>query len=280
MRIWDLHCHPEGDRVPGRTLTEKVENLIEIASRVGIDRLGLFLRVPESVPEKETLQLLTRYPKKLFGFLWMSLWQRSVSEHIAMLNRWIADGPMVGMKIAGPDGVCSLPVYDPIFEHTAKLKAVAYIHAWFKVGAVFSDLQAAEIAEPPRAIPGGFPTPHESTPLHVAELARRRPEATLICGHIGGDWELGFRAIRPTKNVLAEISGSFPTKGMVEMGVRELGADRIIYGSDVAGRSFSSQLAKVHGAQISDREKELIFSGNLHRILTPILKAKGITLDA
>lgn len=257
-----------------------MENLIEIASRVGIDRLGLFLRVPESVPEKETLQLLTRYPKKLFGFLWMSLWQRSVSEHIAMLNRWIADGPMVGMKIAGPDGVCSLPVYDPIFEHTAKLKAVAYIHAWFKVGAVFSDLQAAEIAEPPRAIPGGFPTPHESTPLHVAELARRRPEATLICGHIGGDWELGFRAIRPTKNVLAEISGSFPTKGMVEMGVRELGADRIIYGSDVAGRSFSSQLAKVHGAQISDREKELIFSGNLHRILTPILKAKGITLDA
>jgi uncharacterized protein len=54
----------------------------------------------------------------------------------------------------------------------------------------------------------------------------------------------------------------------------------MLYGSDVAGRSFSSQLAKVHGADISGREKELIFSGNLHRILTPMLKAKGITLDA
>ena len=280
MRIWDLHCHPEGYRVPGQTLTEKVENLMEIASRVGIDRLCLFLRVPESVPEKETLQILTRYPKKLFGFLWMSLWQRNTAENIALMNRWIADGPMFGMKIAGPDGVCSLPVYDPIFEHAARLKAVAYIHAWFKTGAVFSDLQAAEIAEPPIAIPGGFPTPHESTPINVAELARRRPEATLICGHIGGDWELGFRAIRATRNVLAEIAGSFPTKGMVEMGVREIGADRILYGSDVGGRSFSSQLAKVHGAAIPDREKELIFSGNLHRILTPMLKAKGITLDA
>jgi predicted TIM-barrel fold metal-dependent hydrolase len=279
MKIWDLHCHPEGDRVPGRTLTEKVENLMEIASRVGIDRLGLFLRVPESVPEAETLQLLTRYPKKLFGFLWMSLWKRSVPENIAMMNRWIADGPMVGIKTAGTDGVCSLPVYDPIYEHAARLKAVAYIHAWFKVGAVFSDLQAAEIPEPPRAIPGGFLTPTESTPLDVAELGRRRPEATLICGHIGGDWELGFRAIRPVKNVLAEIAGSFPTKGMVEMGVRELGAQRIVYGSDVAGRSFSSQLAKVHGAQISDREKELIFNGNLQRILTPILQAKGIALE-
>ena len=253
---------------------------MEIAARMGIDRLGLFLRVPESVPEKETLQILTRYPKKLFGFLWMTLWEQSVPESIAMVNRWIADGPMVGMKIAGTDGVCSLPVYDPIYEHVAELKAVAYIHAWFKTGAGFYDIQAADITEPPRAIPGGFLTPHESTPLHVAELARRRPEATLICGHIGGDWELGFRAIRSAKNVVAEVSGSFPTKGMVEMGVRELGAQRIVYGSDVAGRSFSSQLAKVHGAQISDRDKELIFNGNLQRILTPILRAKGIALDA
>jgi hypothetical protein len=280
MHIWDLHCHPEGDRIPGRTLTEKVESLMEIGSRVGIDRLGLFLRVPENGPEKEVLQLLSRYPKKLFGFLWMTLWNRSVAENIALMNRWIADGPMVGMKIAGPDGKCNLPVYDPIFEHSARLKAGTFIHAWFKTGAVFSELQAAEIPEPPRAIPGGFPTPHESTPSDVAELARRRPEAPLICGHIGGDWELGIRAIRATKNVLAEVSGSFPTRGLVEMGVRELGAERLVYGSDVAGRSFSSQLAKVHGARISDRDKELIFNGNLQRILTPILKAKGITLEA
>jgi len=280
MRIWDLHCHPEGDRVPGRNLTEKVGSLMEIASRVGIERLGLFLRVPETGPEEETEQLLRRYPGKLFGFLWMSLWKHSAAENIRLLNRWVADGPMVGMKVAGGDGTCSLPVYDPVFEHAAKIKAGTFIHAWFKTGSVFLDQQAAEIQEFPRPIPGGFPTPHESTPLDVAALARRRPEAPLICGHIGGDWELGFRAIRATKNVYAEISGSFPTRGMVEMGVRELGADRLIYGSDVGGRSFSSQLAKVHGARIPDREKEMIFSGNLYRVLAPILKAKGITIPA
>ncbi len=280
MRIWDLHCHPEGDRVPGRNLTEKVESLMEIGSRVGIERFGLFLRIPETGSEREAHQLLTRYPTRLFGFLWISLWKRSAAENIAQMNRWIADGPMVGIKTAGEDGVCSLPVYDPVYEHAAKLKAAVFIHAWFKVGAPFSDLPAAEIAEFPHAIPGGLLTPHESTPLHVAELARRRPEFTLICGHSGGDWELGFRAIRATKNVMAEIAGSFPTRGMAEMAVRELGADRIVYGSDVGGRSFSSQLAKVHGAQISDRDKELIFSGNLRRVLTPICQAKGITLDA
>ena len=60
------------------------------------------------------------------------------------------------------------------------------------------------------------------------------------------------------------------------MAVRELGADRIIYGSDVAGRSFSSQLAKVHGADISDEAKKKIFAENLIGLLTPILKEKGI----
>ena len=65
---------------------------------------------------------------------------------------------------------------------------------------------------------------------------------------------------------------------MVELAVKELGAERVIYGSDVSGRSFGSQLAKVYGARISENEKQLIFSGNLRRILTPIMKSKGMSM--
>jgi predicted TIM-barrel fold metal-dependent hydrolase len=64
--------------------------------------------------------------------------------------------------------------------------------------------------------------------------------------------------------------------GYTEMAVRELGANRIIYGSDTPGRSFASQLAKVHGAEISDEAKQKIFSGNLIGLLTPILQEKGV----
>jgi predicted TIM-barrel fold metal-dependent hydrolase len=60
------------------------------------------------------------------------------------------------------------------------------------------------------------------------------------------------------------------------MAVRELGAERVIFGSDVPGRGFASQLAKVQGATISDGEKRLILSGNLRKIMAPILTAKGI----
>ena len=66
---------------------------------------------------------------------------------------------------------------------------------------------------------------------------------------------------------------------MVELAVKELGSGRIIYGSDVSGRSFASQLAKVYGAPISDSERQQIFSGNLQRILWPIMKAKAMDIE-
>ena len=60
--------------------------------------------------------------------------------------------------------------------------------------------------------------------------------------------------------------------------MRELGAERVLYGSDAPGRSFASQLAKVDGADIPDDAKRLILGENLKRLLTPILRDKGVRL--
>jgi hypothetical protein len=112
--------------------------------------------------------------------------------------------------------------------------------------------------------------------MDLAELAARHPRATLICGHSGGDWERGLRVIRPHRNVYADLAGGDPTSGITEMAVRELGAERVIYGSDVGGRSFASQLAKVFGADIPEAAKKLIIGQNLKRLLKPILVQKGV----
>jgi hypothetical protein len=63
---------------------------------------------------------------------------------------------------------------------------------------------------------------------------------------------------------------------MVEMAVRELGAERVLYGSDAGGRSFASQLAKVYSADIPVESKRLILRENLRRLLAPALAAKGM----
>src|SRR4051812_24837326 len=65
------------------------------------------------------------------------------------------------------------------------------------------------------------------------------------------------------------------TTGVMEMVVRELGPERVVYGSDVGGRSFASQLSKVMGADIPDSARELVLGGNLRRLFTPALRAKG-----
>ena len=110
--------------------------------------------------------------------------------------------------------------------------------------------------------------PGESTPMDLAELAKRNPEATLICGHTGGDWELGIRAVRPYANISVDLAGGDPVAGITEMAVRELGAERVIYGSDAGGRSFASQLAKVQGADIPEQAKRSILAGNLKPLET------------
>jgi predicted TIM-barrel fold metal-dependent hydrolase len=60
------------------------------------------------------------------------------------------------------------------------------------------------------------------------------------------------------------------------MAVRELGADRVIFGSDSGGRSIASQLGKVMGADISEADRRLVLGENLKRLLTPILRRKGM----
>ncbi len=262
MRIWDFHCHMAGASLPGGTPEERARHLVAVAERMGIERLCLYMGTrfladptPEQLREQndEVLRAMAACPERIFGFVYVS--PQHVEASLAELERCVANGPMVGVKL-WVAGRCNAPELDPIVQRAAELKAVVVQHTWFKGG---QGNQAGE-----------------STPDDFVELARRHPGATLVCGHAGGDWELGIQAIRPLKNVLTELAGSDPTAGFTEMAVRELGAERVLYGSDAAGRSFSSQLAKVTGAALSEAEKALVLGGNLRRLLKPILDAKGI----
>lgn len=257
--IWDLHCHFSG--VDGKTVDERIAALMRYADRMKVDRLVFFMGWPWSHDPKpddfrrendQVIQALAHWHDRAFGFAYLN--PKYVDESLAELDRCVAKGPLVGIKL-WIARKCSAEELDPIIRRAAELKAAIFQHTWFKVG-------------------GNYPG--ESSPLDLAELARRNPQVPLICGHTGGDWERGIRAIRDCPNVSVDTGGFDPTAGIVEMAVRELGAERILYGSDIGGRSFSSQQAKVLGAEIPESAKRLILGENLKRMLTPILAAKGI----
>jgi len=261
IEIWDLHCHLSG--VTGNTPEGRLAKLLEFADRMGIARLCIFMGMewsydpsPEKIRQEndEVLRALRHFPDRVLGFVYLN--PKHTQASLDELNRCVRDGPMVGVKLWVAQH-CNAPELDPLIARATELKAVVFQHTWLKVT-------------------GNLPG--ESTPMELAELAARHPQATIICGHSGGDWERGLRAIRPHKNVYADLGGGDPTAGFTEVAVRELGPERVLYGSDVGGRSFASQLAKVIGADISESAKRLILGENLKRLLQPICKQKGIRL--
>jgi predicted TIM-barrel fold metal-dependent hydrolase len=261
FEIWDVHTHLSG--VPGDTPEARLGRLLEYADRMGIARLCVFMGMswnydpsPEVMRREndEVLRALRHFPERAFGFVYLN--PRHTQASLDELNRCVRDGPMVGVKLWVAQH-CHERTLDPVVERATELKAPVLQHTWLK-------------------ITGNLPG--ESTPSDVAQLAARHPQATIICAHTGGDWERGIRTIRPYPHVYAELCGGDPTAGFTEMAVRELGAERVLYGSDAGGRSFASQLAKVLGADISTTAKRLILAGNTKRILEPILRAKGVRL--
>lgn len=257
--IWDVHCHLSG--VDGDTPEKRADRLIEFADRMGIARMCIYMGLSwsyEPSPEKlrqdndEVLRAVAHRPDRLFGFVYLS--PQHVAASLAELDRCVRDGPMVGVKL-WVAAHCNAAELDPILTRAGELHAPVFQHTWIK-------------------ITGNLPG--ESTPQELAELAARHPDVSIICGHSGGDWEQGLRAVRPHKNVFVELGGGDPTAGFTEMAVREVGAERILFGSDAGGRSFASQLAKVYGADIPEVAKRLILGENLQRLLKPILSDKGI----
>jgi len=259
FRIWDEHCHLGS--VPGHTPEERMTALVRWADRLRIERLLLsqgycteLHPTPDLFREENdrVMRAVRRFPDRAFGSVYLSPAYPEFS--VQEFNRCVRDGPMVSIGEVEADKRCSVPEMDLIVERAASMQVPILQHTWLKVGGN---------------------EPGESTPYDVVALARRHPEVQFVCVHTGGDWERGIRIIRDTKNVSAEIAGSNPTSGFVEMAVRELGAERVIYGSDVGGRSFASQLGKVLGAEIPESAKELILGGNLRRLLMQVLRAKG-----
>ena len=173
-----------------------------------------------------------------------------VAASLDALNRWLRDGPMIGVYFRG-GGVgsltCTHPNFHPLIERIAELRGVIMQHTWF--------------------VTGGKQSPGSSTPSELAELAAKYPEQKFVCAHAGGEWQRGIRAVQSSPNILVETSGFDASAGFIEMAVRELGADRVVFGSHLPSRSLGTELSKIIAAEISEADKRLILGENFRKLI-------------
>ncbi len=100
---------------------------------------------------------------------------------------------MVGIKLWVAKR-CNTENLDAILRRAVELKAVVYQHTWLKTTGNLDG---------------------ESEPADLVALARRHPDASIICGHTGGNWELGIRTVRDQTNISVDLGGGDPTAGIV-----------------------------------------------------------------
>jgi len=265
--IWDSYLTPTMSDPDGRALLRDIDRTIPILDLAHIRRFCVFLHVGIGTADPGTEKRLTdhpedimaplhRWPDRILGMIQINT--SDVRRSLDAINRWIADGPMVGVYLPG-DRRNLLPCYhknyDSLVARVGELGGLIMQHTWNKTN--------------------GKDHPGVSTPADLALLASRFPEIGFVCAHAGGEWESGIRAVRGSANVVVETSGFDPTAGFIEMALRELGAHRILFGSHLPSRSLGTELGKVLAAQISETAKKQILGENLRQQLRLILQKKS-----
>jgi len=266
-RIWDSYftpsfAHPGADG--SSRLIADIERSLPAIRTGQFEKLCCFVHVGVGTTTDPAFEKLTRTtpdvilkPFERWSDLLLGMIQLNANDVAASLdaiNRWIADGPMLGVYFpgGGPGALtCNHGNFDHLIERITELNAVIMQHTWFKTG--------------------GKQSPGESTPSELAELAARHSQQKFVCAHAGGEWQRGIRAIRQSPNILVETSGFDATAGFIDMAVRELGPERIIFGSHLPSRSLGTELSKITAAEISEADRKLILGTNYRALLEPIL---------
>ena len=113
-----------------------------------------------------------------------------------------------------------------------------------------------------------------SRPVDIVQVANEFPEVQVILAHIGcsdsSDRTLQVRGIQQStqSNVYADTSSAMSlTPGLIEWAVGEVGADRVLFGTDTPLYSTSMQRVRIDQAEIDDDAKRRILRDNAVSLL-------------
>jgi predicted TIM-barrel fold metal-dependent hydrolase len=130
-----------------------------------------------------------------------------------------------------------------------------------------------EFAAQRRAVVLAHSSEQNSLAADFARFANEYPEVRLIIAHLGCGWDGDLthqvRAIQQSRhgNLFTDTSSvKSITPRLIEWGVREIGAERIFFGTDTPLYFAPMQRARIDNADLSDRDKRLILCENATRL--------------
>jgi predicted TIM-barrel fold metal-dependent hydrolase len=252
-----MHCRVRAGTGSDREMLERMEKIMAVGASYGVSRfnfLGHFVFYDTEEMTRhvndQTMRITREWPGVVSGFCYINA-LHGVEASRREIDRCVGEGNLVGVK-------CELEVNprDPLFRPLAE-KAIEYgvpllQHTWNHT---------------PHVALGRHGQQREPGSADVAWLAREYPELTIIMAHLTGCGVRGVLDIVDCPNVVVDTSGAPPVRGIIESTVRLLGPERLVYGSDIEGRCYSTQLGRVIGADLPREVKEAILRKNAARII-------------
>lgn len=149
------------------------------------------------------------------------------SHALDEIRRCVSHGA-VGVKLLASRRADD-PLLDPICHLAAELKLPVLHHIW--------QHRTRE-----------WPSQEISDGADLGRLARRHPNVNFILAHIGGggDYLHTFHAVRDIPNIFPDLSGSGVDRGMLDNAIVALGAQRLLWATDL---TMETGLAKLRALE-------------------------------
>jgi hypothetical protein len=245
--IWDCHGHLDAVRFHYIPAGGDAGSMVAFMDRMGMRAVCISHHMVVTADLQEGNRLAcdaaTRYPGRFFVYLGYNP-NYPAEYSLADLERHARHPAVVGLKfhtsthVANPDDAR----YRPAFEYARDKGLVILSHTWGT-----------------RDISG------------VAKMVKEYHTVPFIMGHSGG-YEFAaiydaLRVARENENAYLDLCLSGMFDGEVELFVKEAGARKVLFGSDIPFMDPRGNIGRVAFARVSDADKERILGTNLKDLL-------------
>ena len=243
--IFDCHGHAGKSyafNIPGG----EPEDMIRTMDFLGVDRVAVSsLTAIYSDPvlgNDITIEMTEKYPGRFFGYVTIN--PNYPESVIGEIDRCFRLPGIIGLKFHPDTHQTAMdhPNYHMACAVADEKRCPVLIHTW-----------------------------GEGNVMTISSLAGRYQNAVFIMGHSGGPdksaAEAAVEAINRRPNLYGDLTMSYIYEGALEWFVKEVGAKKILYGTDIPFLDPRPNYGRVALADISDDDKRDILGLNMDRIL-------------
>lgn len=245
--IIDAHCHL--GRSPQFHFPDaSLRTMLAMMDRLHIDRaICCHLGMLQGAWELGFEESLAAFRESAGRICCYAAYDPTAPDSLQRVVQCLDHEAFVGVKIHPSLHDCSADDerYDAIWQLAARRRLPMLTHSW--------DVSAQNAAQKL-----SFPSLFET---YVA----RYPEVTLILGHAGGRYRGHIAAAQLARrfpNVLLDTAGDCYTLGFIEYLVEQIGAGRVLFGSDLTWLDPRTQLGMILDADIAAAAKQQILGLN------------------